>query len=191
VAAVGEPGGPPSLDASLFFGRQRVRRRLGLPADEWNRVADVAEQNRLNFVRLLEQAAQARTRPAPASATMLVWQREEQQRAAARWPSVFVPDIMEHHPQVEQRLRDMCREQGLTRVTLILGSVDGFAAYLDEVGGDPSEEKARLAYADQAHAQGRHLSWPPGRNEPCWCGSGRKYKKCCSDPRSVSLPALK
>lgn len=18
----------------------------------------------------------------------------------------------------------------------------------------------------------------PGRNEPCWCGSGRKYKKC-------------
>jgi uncharacterized protein YecA (UPF0149 family) len=20
----------------------------------------------------------------------------------------------------------------------------------------------------------------PGRNEPCWCGSGKKYKKCCS-----------
>ena len=22
---------------------------------------------------------------------------------------------------------------------------------------------------------------PPkvGRNEPCWCGSGKKYKKCC------------
>lgn len=19
----------------------------------------------------------------------------------------------------------------------------------------------------------------PGRNEPCWCGSGKKYKKCC------------
>lgn len=19
----------------------------------------------------------------------------------------------------------------------------------------------------------------PERNEPCWCGSGRKYKKCC------------
>jgi methionyl aminopeptidase len=19
----------------------------------------------------------------------------------------------------------------------------------------------------------------PGRNEPCWCGSGRKYKHCC------------
>jgi tetratricopeptide (TPR) repeat protein len=71
VAAVGEPGGPPSLDASLFFGRQRVRRRLGLPADEWDRVADVAQQNRLDFVRLLERAAQASARPAAAGATML------------------------------------------------------------------------------------------------------------------------
>jgi len=22
----------------------------------------------------------------------------------------------------------------------------------------------------------------PGRNEPCWCGSARKYKKCCGTP---------
>jgi len=21
--------------------------------------------------------------------------------------------------------------------------------------------------------------WPPGRNEPCRCGSERKYKRCC------------
>jgi SEC-C motif-containing protein len=20
---------------------------------------------------------------------------------------------------------------------------------------------------------------PPGRNDPCWCGSGKKFKKCC------------
>ncbi|GIH26407.1 hypothetical protein Aph01nite_47170 [Acrocarpospora phusangensis] len=26
------------------------------------------------------------------------------------------------------------------------------------------------------------LAWPPGRNEPCWCGGGRKYKKCCGSP---------
>jgi uncharacterized protein YecA (UPF0149 family) len=24
------------------------------------------------------------------------------------------------------------------------------------------------------------VSWPPGRNQPCWCGSGYKYKKCCA-----------
>ena len=182
VAAVGEPGGTPSLYANLFFGRQSVRRQLGLPADEWDRVADVAEQNRLDFARLLEQAATGR-RPTPASASMLVWQREEQQRAARRWPSAFPPESIGHHPQVEQRLHDLCQEQGFAKVTLILGSVDGFAAYLDDVGGDPIEEKVRLAYAEQAYAQGRHLPWPPGRNSTCWCGSGRKYKKCCGDPR--------
>ncbi|MGH7336488.1 MAG: SEC-C metal-binding domain-containing protein [Myxococcota bacterium] len=27
----------------------------------------------------------------------------------------------------------------------------------------------------------------PGRNDPCWCGSGKKYKKCClaSDERGT------
>jgi preprotein translocase subunit SecA len=26
--------------------------------------------------------------------------------------------------------------------------------------------------------QQRHVEAEPGRNDPCWCGSGRKYKKC-------------
>ncbi|WP_433028569.1 SEC-C domain-containing protein [Actinomycetospora sp. CA-053990] len=26
---------------------------------------------------------------------------------------------------------------------------------------------------------GPRLPWPPGRNDPCWCGSRAKYKKCC------------
>lgn len=25
----------------------------------------------------------------------------------------------------------------------------------------------------------RGTPWPPGRNDPCWCGSGAKYKRCC------------
>lgn len=27
--------------------------------------------------------------------------------------------------------------------------------------------------------RGAAVTWPPGRNDPCWCASGRKYKKCC------------
>ncbi len=27
--------------------------------------------------------------------------------------------------------------------------------------------------------------WPPGRNDACWCGSGRKYKRCCELVRAV------
>jgi len=26
----------------------------------------------------------------------------------------------------------------------------------------------------------------PGRNDPCWCGSGRKYKKCCGSPTNIN-----
>lgn len=26
----------------------------------------------------------------------------------------------------------------------------------------------------------------PGRNEPCWCGSGRKYKKCHASPEALA-----
>jgi len=26
------------------------------------------------------------------------------------------------------------------------------------------------------------LGRPPSRNQPCWCGSGTKYKKCCGAP---------
>lgn len=27
-------------------------------------------------------------------------------------------------------------------------------------------------------AEGTRPAVLPGRNEPCWCGSGKKYKKC-------------
>lgn len=26
----------------------------------------------------------------------------------------------------------------------------------------------------------KHVDKKPGRNEPCFCGSGKKYKKCCA-----------
>ncbi len=30
--------------------------------------------------------------------------------------------------------------------------------------------------------EGELIPWPPERNDPCWCGSGVKYKKCCGRP---------
>jgi tetratricopeptide (TPR) repeat protein len=50
----------------------------------------------------------------------------------------------------------------------------------------PELLKANLAGEDvDAVDQGPLLEWPPGRNEPCWCGSRVKYKKCCL-PRARS-----
>jgi len=53
---------------------------------------------------------------------------------------------------------------------------------------EPDEENPAQLRAQYAADLGRDrlgtIPWPPGRNEPCWCGSGRKYKKCCGAPGS-------
>ncbi len=43
-------------------------------------------------------------------------------------------------------------------------------------------EDGRWVYAGSANGPGktvRHEKPKPGRNDPCPCGSGKKYKKCC------------
>jgi tetratricopeptide (TPR) repeat protein len=185
VEAIAKPGAGPSIAAMPLFGRQRCRAKLGLPADEVDRAADIAEANRREFADLLDRAAAA-TKDVPLSQAavvqMLVWQRAEQQLAAQRWPDVFTADVVGNHGDIEEHLREISTRQNITKITLMLGSADGFAEYLRATGGDPAEESVRLAYAEQARKQGRVISWPPGRNQPCWCGSARKYKKCCGAP---------
>ena len=55
--------------------------------------------------------------------------------------------------------------------------VEDFIAWCEERGEDP--EQARALYSAHRFADGEAISWPPARNESCWCGSQRKYKKCC------------
>ncbi|MFO0747917.1 MAG: SEC-C metal-binding domain-containing protein [Myxococcota bacterium] len=53
--------------------------------------------------------------------------------------------------------------------------------------GDAGAARARAARGHRAHARVRGARRaragraPPGRNDPCWCGSGKKYKKCHLD----------
>lgn len=170
--------GFPSLNANLLFGRRRCREHVGMPADDLDRLARIQEENRLDFVDKLERSARSR---ASVPIQMLIWQREQQLMAAERWPDVFTAATLGHHSHVEQRLRTMSGSSAST-IFLVLGDAEEFASYLDKTGGDASDEQARLAYSELAFDQGRHLAWPPGRNSPCWCGSGQKYKKCCGAP---------
>ena len=56
--------------------------------------------------------------------------------------------------------------------------VDTFVAWCADHHEDP--EEARAGYAAESLRLGEAIVWPPGRNDACWCGSGRKYKKCCA-----------
>ena len=62
-----------------------------------------------------------------------------------------------------------------------------FTAWCAEQERQPDSADARAEYAGHlaATADSSLIPWPPGRNDPCWCGSGRKYKKCCAAPTSV------
>lgn len=73
-------------------------------------------------------------------------------------------------------------QAGLPGLTITPVRAAPFAAWCAEQGQHPDSE-ARNTYA--AHADSGVVSWPPRRNQPCWCGSGRKYKKCCAAPSLV------
>jgi hypothetical protein len=60
--------------------------------------------------------------------------------------------------------------------------VNGLLAYAEREGKDPASRQTRLDYNHSLDGAGRDLPWPPPRNSPCWCGSARKYKKCCGAP---------
>jgi len=53
---------------------------------------------------------------------------------------------------------------------------------------DHAAADTRAGYAaEQARTRPDGLiAWPPDRNQPCWCHSGRKYKKCCGHPTALN-----
>lgn len=83
---------------------------------------------------------------------------------------------------MEGRLR-AASDAGMTAIRIAPLRWPEYTAWREEnhEEGDPAQLRARYA-ADLCSDPTRVIIWPPGRNEPCWCGSGRKYKKCCAAP---------
>lgn len=113
-------------------------------------------------------------------AVSLAWfPAEEWARALRRWPDLneeMPEDHAEYSHHIESRLKQYATFFNRKSLFVSPLSVDE----LIEAEGDRAgtgEGRSRLA-AEVART-GRALVWPPGRNQPCWYGSGRKYKKCC------------
>lgn len=125
---------------------------------------------------------------------------------ADQWPEAFQrwPDLLDDLPsdhldyshETEARIKRISRHAPEHRLHVTAMTVDGVEAYAEESGNDPGSGEARSAYAATLLAAGDAGVWPPGRNEPCWCGSERKYKKCCGpvpaaeDGHSEHLPEV-
>jgi hypothetical protein len=64
--------------------------------------------------------------------------------------------------------------EDLDEMEFAADALDADTEMADEEGADASEAGAVFA-ADPVHNPVRHV----GRNDPCPCGSGKKFKKCC------------
>ncbi|WP_238006393.1 SEC-C domain-containing protein [Dactylosporangium sp. AC04546] len=170
------PAEPSAAEASgaLFFllqQRHRVRHELGLPHDQNDKLAD-----------RLESELAGRAEEAAAEPTALVfWPRAAFDRLLPQWPTLsdkYGQDWDEHRARLERELVRLA-DAGRSGLTLLTGSIDGLADYSASRGGDPADLQVHAGYTEQLAGQTGQIQWPPARNEPCWCGSGNKYKKCC------------
>jgi len=161
-------------------------------------LGDPPDQLQLRAEELLErqeQDEQARvdafyrdrdtTLPVPphrASVGVAWFPADEYLRALQTWPS-FAEDY-EHGPyetycaRLELLLREL-KAQGVARLALTPLTIDGYLSWCAAHDRDPEDSDNRGNYATELLKRDIAHPWPPERNQPCWCGSQRKYKKCC------------
>lgn len=179
--------------------RQASLDSLGLPADA------LQEQAR-TFLREKERASRTRSPraqgPAPEppggiGRVAVAWlPAGDYEQATSWWPDLAAsdrvagPDGPLPHPQYCRAMQQVFveyAEAGLPVMTIAPLRVAPFTAWCAEEGHQPDSADTRAEYAAHLAAKSDPgvIAWPPGRNQPCWCGSGRKYKKCCAAATSV------
>jgi SEC-C motif-containing protein len=105
---------------------------------------------------------------------------EERAAALERWPTLAddFADAQAYSRRIEGRLRNLHRALA-QRPSVAPIEVQALVDWAASAGYDPDSGDARSAFAAELARSGRAIAWPPGRNDPCWCQSGRKYKLCC------------
>ncbi len=153
--------------------RHRIRGELDLPHDDYDHLAD----------RLLSavQAAIGGDEPDYEQAALLFWTQPEHELLLARWPSLAQEygQTWDEYLVKMQKTLVMWSESSHLRLGLVTGSVEELASHVERNGADPTDIQAHQDYAQELGEPSRQIAWPPGRNDPCWCGSPQKYKKCC------------
>jgi hypothetical protein len=123
------------------------------------------------------------SRPPGSMVVSLAWfPPGEWEKAAAAWPDLleYLPaQHAEYSHRIEARLKRLARALAGQPIRVSPMTIDGLNDFCAEKGEAPGTGEARSSYAADIARRGAAWPWPPGRNSPCWCGSGRKYKTCC------------
>ena len=188
-------GDPERLVDQLADLRQKSLGRLGRPGDplQEQAAAFLREKQKTRSPWATEPEPEAIGAP---GTTALAWlPAGDYEQAVELWPELAQSDLVAG-PDGPLTHARYCRAMQQKLVELSMAGMPGlavapvrvapFTAWCAEDGHQPDAE-ARAEYAAHLVAEGDAgvVAWPPGRNEPCWCRSGRKYKKCCAAPSSV------
>ncbi|MEU1409853.1 SEC-C domain-containing protein [Streptomyces sp. NPDC005728] len=132
----------------------------------------------------VEVAARRAALSRPSMTCALFWPEPEFTRLLAQWPTLedaYGADHHDHLCRVEEILRRLSQD-GEPHLGIAQGSVNDFEEFTRNEGLPPQDGDTRAEYTADLAARGQAQAWPPPRNSPCWCGSSRKYKKCCGNP---------
>ncbi len=184
--AAGEEEG--ELAGSLTGQRGETLDVLGLAPDELQlRAEELIElqeqQDRESEREVLRNWNQPQTIAPQQTYISLAWFPPDQySQALQTWPS-FAEDY-EHGPyaayraRLELLLRDL-KSQGVKQLGLTPITIDPYLTWCTQHARDPEQSDTRASYASELVERGVVNPWPPERYKSCWCGSERKYKKCC------------
>lgn len=174
---------------SMRSNRAFLRHQLGHPEDDDDRAilaesdAKLAEVSELlDTLSRTESLRGRREHGEPFDGVVLWWDADTFAAVRARWPGSTTRYADNHDDYLWQIQREAAAysDAGATHVRMVNGQLPDYESYAQRVGRDPGESTTRSDFGEwyaRTHPE-RTLLWPPQRNEPCWCGSGRKYKKC-------------
>ena len=125
------------------------------------------------------------------TALAITWFPADEYRAALeRWEELGERWHGVGHREYVRRMEATFRgwERAGHRPRLVAVLLDNYIHWCEAGGHNPAE--ARPTYAVAMLEAGEATTWPPARNEPCWCGSGVKYKRCCGTVDAATLDPL-
>ena len=156
------------LDA-IRIPRALLRRELG----------DVPDSDDLVAFQALEELGQHFSAAHQSEAIQLFLPRPELEAARARWPEETESLGMADPDAFYADLEVLWREWPTAGGAIVLRPLT--VAQLSEHGATPAVAAGELppALIEELEAEDEGIDWPPGRNDLCWCGSERKYKRCC------------
>jgi hypothetical protein len=147
------------------------------------------EQRDQRRADLTEQACGQPPWPALVASCLLWWPSSEYSRVVRQVPQlrdVLGAPWRGHTARVEKTMVAAAGETSpasgsAARLSLAAAEYEKFAQYLERTGADPRLASVMTAFTQHAGAGYEHAApWPPGRRDLCWCGSKKRYHRCCA-----------